>query len=29
MRIVVIWLIGMLLYWALIYGATRGDKDDE
>ena len=27
MRIVVIWLIGILLYWALIYGATKGDRE--
>lgn len=27
MKVVVIWLIGILLYWGLIYGATKKDKE--
>jgi hypothetical protein len=26
MKIVVIWLIAVLFYWALIHGATKGDR---
>lgn len=28
MRIAVIWIIGMLFYWALVYEATKGDKKE-
>lgn len=28
MRVVVIWLIGILFFWGLIYGATKGDKEE-
>lgn len=28
MRIAVIWLIGILFYWAFVYRATKGDSKE-